>query len=318
MAVLTRTPYIQIPKSNPGLPVEITIYDTLVTSSPLSPEDIKLELPGKPKILTFSVQIRSLPEYSIGALISETQTESEKIPTTPGKTSVPVPTNSGKTDKNDIRPGEFILDKTKVAHLCRNILLSKIRAWAITSVEIEFNSSQFMNEIVALRVSHLPVIRDPSVKVEDDVIVNFALEIEEVDTFTTIVSDALETETEGFSIMPGIQVIKLAEKQSLRLTATAVSGIAESHIRFTSVSTVTYREDPVEEGKFLFKAVLVENLTATEIIRQLIANLQNYYKNGRVNFVPANASSPGGERIVLPAVVPDVASSSSSEEEEED
>ncbi len=153
----------------------------------------------------------------------------------------------------------------------RRVLLSEVPKLAIDEVTFYDNTSALFDEILAHRLSLLPVPTDPST-------LNLAGQVNEEGkpsymvryTLTkegpcTVYSGDMECEDAAFAIAdPKIPIVKLLEGQRLILEATAVLGTGTDHAKWQVCHAVGYKYYPI--------ATIDHKKITPEMVEAVIAN----------------------------------------------
>ncbi len=153
----------------------------------------------------------------------------------------------------------------------RRVLLSEVPKLAIDEVTFYDNTSALFDEILAHRMSLLPVPTDPSTlnlagQVNDEgkpsYMVRYTLTKEGP---CTVYSGDMECEDPAFAIAdPKIPIVKLLEGQRLILEATAVLGSGTEHAKWQVCHAVGYKYYPI--------ATIDHKSITPEMVEAVVAN----------------------------------------------
>ena len=138
------------------------------------------------------------------------------------------------------------------ANALRRIIIDELPAFAIDEVDFFENNSCMYNEYIANRLALIPLTFDD--EVSEDAKIVFSLDKEGP---CTIYSHELRSTDEKIKVFcKNIPIIKLGERQRLRLEATAIRGTARQHAKFQSAlaSYSYYPEIKVKKGEKLAAA----------------------------------------------------------------
>lgn len=168
----------------------------------------------------------------------------------------------------------------------RRVLLAEVPKLAIDEVTFYDNTSALFDEMVAHRLSLLPVPTDPATlnlagQTDDEgnpsYIVRYTLTKEGPGT---VYSGDLECEDPAFAVAdPKIPIVRLLEGQRLILEATAVLGTGTDHAKWQVCHAVGYKYHPT--------ATIDEKKITPEMVEAVIAN------------TPAGILGDDGGRLVV-------------------
>lgn len=141
----------------------------------------------------------------------------------------------------------------KWANVVRRIMMNKIRALAITNVTFRRNISAFPDEILAHRISMIPVrYKNGVVPKHNQGGVSFSLQVfipeDAPSSVTRISSSQMEVTVPDVTLAfsskesDGFTIAKLAPKQCLDLVCAASVGQGMSHARFSVVTSVGFKK----------------------------------------------------------------------------
>jgi len=117
-----------------------------------------------------------------------------------------------------------------VANALRRAIVDDLPAFAVDEVDFFENNSCMYNEYLANRLALIPLTFDD--EVADDAKIVFSLDKEGP---CTVYSHELRSTDEKIKVFAkNIPIIRLGERQRLRLEATAIKGTARQHAKFQS------------------------------------------------------------------------------------
>ena len=125
--------------------------------------------------------------------------------------------------------------------------LTSVPAFAVDSVVFYENTSAFFDEYLANRLSLVPLKTDPKYTEKDEV--TFTLEVQGPGT---VYSDAMKsTDRKIVVASEKIPLLKLSEKQVVRLEAKAKLGTAKTHAKYQAcLVSYGYKDDKKDEFNF--------------------------------------------------------------------
>ena len=155
------------------------------------------------------------------------------------------------------------------ANAVRRVAMSQVPVFAIDSVVFYENASAFFDEYLANRLALVPLKTDPRYTEKDEV--DFTLEVQGP---CTVYSDALKSTDKKIVVANSkIPLLKLLDKQVLRLEAKAKLGIAKTHAKHQA-GIVSYGYEPGKENCLDFRIESFGQLTTKQIMAKTLDLLE--------------------------------------------
>ncbi len=139
----------------------------------------------------------------------------------------------------------FILREasTGLANALRRTVIARLPSFAVEDVDFYENNSVLVNEYLANRLALVPLTWDENAA--DDAKISFTLQVEGPGVATSGDLKSADDKIRVFN--EKIPIVKLGEKQRVRLEATAVKGIGKTHAKFQN-ALAAYGALPKVEG----------------------------------------------------------------------
>lgn len=191
---------------------------------------------------------------------------------------------------------DFVLEGVSIpfANALRRIMVSEIPVLAVDWIDVEDNTSAMFDEMVAQRLSLIPLEFDPSKMSNPDECkcggkgctscqVVFALEKEGPGMVTS--KDLKSANKAVKPTNPGFPLVELLKGQRLKLEATARLGLGKHHAKFQAANAV-FENHPEIKGEdvntapdsFLFHVESISGLTTDYIVSKAAEILEEKAK----------------------------------------
>ncbi|ENN95963.1 DNA-directed RNA polymerase subunit D [Methanocaldococcus villosus KIN24-T80] len=161
---------------------------------------------------------------------------------------------------------EFIFSLKAPISFCnaiRRIMISEVPTYAIEDVYIYENTSSMDDEILAHRLGLIPIKGKPA---SDKEVITFTLEKEGP---CTVYSSDLKSEN-GEVAFKNIPIVKLGEKQKIKIVCEAVPGIGKVHAKWQPCNAV-YR---IKDDEVEFFVETFGQMDGEEILKEAIKILK--------------------------------------------
>ncbi|ASI13360.1 DNA-directed RNA polymerase subunit D [Candidatus Mancarchaeum acidiphilum] len=158
------------------------------------------------------------------------------------------------------------------ANAIRRVAMNGVKSFAIDKVTFYENSSAMFDEYIAHRIGLVPITTPSGYKDTDEVM--FTLEAE--GPLTVYSNDLKTTEPDVKVAIENIPIMKLAEKQRLRIDGKAVLGSAVKHAKFQP-GLVTYEQ--MNDNSFKFYIESFGQMLPKDIIIRALDILEDEIKS---------------------------------------